>query len=316
MEEKKKGIKKWVIIGAAVAVALVAVILVFVLKNKDDAYRLIKVFKVDGKATVTREDIGELEVYANMVLESGDKVALDAGSMTLKLDEDKYVYVEENTIFSLVAKGDSANSKTSIVLEQGSITNDIQNKLSDDSSYEINTPNSSMSVRGTVFRVYTYIGEDGIKYTEVDVFDGKVTTCLKYSDGTSATEEVAVSRGKQIIIYEDEKTTDYLTDVQDIDYSKLPPEVIKSLIEISANGTELPITADELKTYLEAEPSEDVEEKGPCTVSFIFDGNVFGTQTVEYGGCATVPTLKPAQTGSWDFDFSKPITEDTEIFWR
>ncbi|MGN0435622.1 MAG: FecR domain-containing protein [Wujia sp.] len=311
MEEKKKGFKKWIIIAAAVVLVLVVVVVAFVLKNKDESYRLIKVFKVDGKAIVTRESIGDLEAYENMVLESGDKVFLDNGTMTLKLDEDKYVYVEKDTIFSLIAKGNSDNSKTSIILEQGAITNDVQNKLSDESSYEINTPNSSMSVRGTVFRVYTYIGEDGIKYTEVDVFDGTVTTRLKYSDNTYADDEVPIVKGKQIIIYEDEDTTDYLTEVQDIDYSKLPEEVIKSLIEISENGTELSITTDELKTYLNAIPDTE-----PKTVSFIYDGKVFGTQVVEYGGCATVPTLMPAQSGGWDFDFTQPITEDTEIYWK
>lgn len=304
---EKKGSKKWIIIVAIAIVAVVVGCLIAVFASKEEAYRLIKVFELEGKATVTRENIGDLDAYNNMVLESGDTVFQNEGMMTLKMDEDKYVYVEQDTKFSLVAKGDSANSKTSIELEQGAITNEIQNKLSDESSYEINTPNSSMSVRGTVFRIYTYTGEDGIKYTVVAVFEGTVTTRLCYADGTTAENEVSVAKGKQVIIYEDDVKTDYLTDVEDIDYSQIPPEVIEKLVEISENGTELSLTTDELKAYL---------EKGPHTVTFMYNGSVFGTQTVEDGACAQVPTLNPAASGSWDFDFSQPITEDTEINWN
>lgn len=305
--EKKSNKKMIIIISAVILVAIVAGCLIFLFANKEEVYRLIKIFEIDGKATVTRDDIGDLEAYANMVLESGDTVFTDNGTMTLKLDEDKYVYVEDQTKFLIVAKGSNENGKISIELEQGAITNELQNKLPDDATYEINTPNSSMSVRGTVFRVYTYIGEDGIKYTVVAVFEGKVTTRLRYADGTLAEEEVTVEKGKQIIIYEDETTTDYLTGVEDIDYSKLPEDVIRNLIRISENGTELSLTTDKLKEYL---------DDGPYTVSFMYNGTLFGTQTVESGECAEVPTLKPEASGSWDFDFSVPITEDTEINWR
>ncbi len=305
MEKKSK--KKVIIIAVVAAIAVLVGCLIAILATRKESYRLIKVFELEGKATVTRKDIGDLEAYDNMVLESGDSVFQNEGMMTLRMDEDKYVYVEEETKFKLVATGNSTNSKTAIEMEQGAITNEVQNKLSDESTYEINTPNSSMSVRGTVFRIYTYTGEDGIKYTVVAVFEGTVTTRLCYADGTTAENEVSVAKGKQIIIYEDQETTDYLTDVEDIDYSQIPPEVIEKLIEISENGTELSLTTDELKSYL---------EKGPHTVTFMYNGSVFGTQTVEDGACAQVPTLNPAASGSWDFDFSQPITEDTEINWN
>ncbi len=306
-EEKKVGNKKWIIIPVAVLAVLGVGALIFILTNKTAAYRLIKVFEIDGNATVTRADIGDLEAYANMVLESGDSVFLDEGTMTLKLDEDKYVYVEEQTKFTLEATGDSVNSKTSIQLTQGAITNEIQNKLSEDSTYEINTPNSTMSVRGTVYRVTVYSDENGVKYTKIAVFSGSVATDLLYPDGTSSGNETMVEKGKQVIIFEDSTTTDYLTDVEDIDYSDLPESVIKKLIEISENGTELSLTTDELKTYL---------DNGPYTVTFIYNGTVFGTQEVDKDACAQMPTLMPSATGSWDFDFSTPITEDIEIQWK
>ncbi|MBO5237976.1 MAG: FecR domain-containing protein [Lachnospiraceae bacterium] len=306
-EEKKVGSKKWIIIPVAVLAVLLIGVLIFFLTNKKETYRLIKIFEIDGNATVTRSDIGDLDAYVNMILESGDAVAMKDGTMTLKLDEDKFVYVEEDTQFTLEATGDSTNSKTSIELTQGAITNEIQNKLSEDSTYEINTPNSTMSVRGTVYRVTVYSDENGVKYTKVAVFSGAVATDLLYPDGTSSGNETMVDKGKQVIIFEDSSTTDYLTDVEDIDYSDLPESVIKKLIEISENGTELSLTTDELKTYL---------SEGPFTVTFIYNGTVFGTQEVEKDDCAQMPSLMPASSGNWDFDFSTPITEDTEIQWK
>ena len=305
---EKNGKKKWIIIAVIAVVAVIVGALIAIFATKEESYRLIKVFEIDGKATVSRADVGDLDAYNNMVLESGDTVFQNEGMMTLKMDEDKYVYVEEQTKFSLVAKGDSANSKTTIELEQGAITNEIQNKLTEDATYEINTPNSSMSVRGTVYRVYTYTGEDGIKYTVVAVFEGKVSTKLRYADGTISDKEVDVEKGKQVTIYEDTKTTDYLTGVEDIDYSKIPQEVLENLKNISENGTDLSISTDEILLLLGG--------AGPHTVTFMHNGSVFGTQTVEDGACAQVPSLSPAASGSWDFDFSTPITEDTEINWK
>ncbi len=300
--------KKKVIIGAIVgAVILVILITIFfIFKNKKPEYRLLKVYDVAGKASVTRKDIGELEPYNNMVLESGDRVALETGEMVLQADDDKYIYLEENTELVLKATGSKQNSKTTIELEKGGITNDIQNKLSEDSSYEINTPNSTMSVRGTIYRVYVY-EEDGVKYTKITVFQGKVITRLKYKDGTVSTKTVEVEGGKETLIYEDGKTTDYVFDTQDIEYEEVPDYILEVLLGMAKDDRELSISQEEL---------EELLSKGPFTVTFMYNGNVFGTQTVERGKKATVPTLKPAQKGTWQFNFTTPITENTTIEWK
>lgn len=290
-----KKTKRNVIIGVScvAVITIIAVILVIVL-NKKDAYRIIKVYEYEGDGIVSRESIGDIEPYNNMVLESGDKVTLNTGVMTLKLDDDKYIYVEENTKFVLTATGTSDDSKTRIELLEGSVTNDIQNKLNSESSYEINTPNSTMAVRGTTYRVEVYYDEDNICYTKVSVFDGEVTTRLIYPDGSVATEEVSVAKGKEVIIYENGTTTDYLGDVRDISYDEFPEYVIDTLIDMG---------------YIDDVSSEHV-------VTFMYNGMEFGKQTVKHGECAQVPTLMPAQTGDWDYDFTVPIEKDTVINWK
>lgn len=319
MNKKKKAL----IVSAGICVIAAAAIIILLLMNKKDSYRIIKVYEVEGEATVKRQGKGEIQVYNNMLLQSGDTISLKQGTMTLKLDDDKYVYVEENTEFELIASGSSANSKTKINLKSGAITNEITNKLSDDSAYEINTPNSTMAVRGTIFRVEIYTDDDMVTYTKISVFDGNVDTWLVYQDGTVATDSVSVSRGRETIIYEDDKNTDYLGEPEEIDYSDLPEQAIQTLIKICERGSDIGITPDKLRQYLkeiDEEPTTEAknseEQNGSCVVTFVYRGTVFGTQTVDYGECAEIPSLMPAQTGSWDFDFDTPITEDIDIEWK
>lgn len=307
MEESKKTVKKGPLIGAiaGVAVVILAVVVILLLNRKEAVYRIIKVFELDGKSTVTRQDIGDLDAYDNMVLESGDQVYVDTGSLTLKMDEDKYVYAEEKTRFQLEAAGTSENSKTRIRLEEGILTNEIQNKLSDESSYEVNTPNSTMSVRGTIYMVAVY-EENGIRYTKVSVFEGAVATKLIYADGSVSDQEKLVEKGKEVLIYDDNSGTDYVGEPSDIDYSALPQGVIAFLLEKANAGYDIGIPAEDLEKYLQ----------GPFTVTFMYQNSVFGTQEVKKGAYAAEPSLMPAQSGAWDFDFSTPINKDTRIEWK
>ena len=300
--------KKMIAIIAGIAAVVVAavVVLVFVL-NKGDSYRLLKLYEFSGSGAVTREGKGEITPYANMVLESGDKISLETGVLTIQADEDKYIHLDEHTEIELVASGTGDSSKTKIELLRGGVSNDIRNKLSANSSYEINTPNSTMSVRGTVF--YTFIYEiDGVKYTRVCVFEGEVATKLVYKDGTVAEVSVPVGKGKEIIIYEDGTTTDYLyTEPKDIDYNTIPENVLRDLKDMIDNeGKTLSITSPEITRILE----------GPYYVTFMYNGVEFGTQTVEKGDKATVPSLSPAATGGWEFDFNTAIERDTTIEWK
>ncbi len=302
--EKKKG-KKGIVIAAVVMLAIVIGAIVFLNLNKKKVYRLLKIYEVEGKANVSREDTGNIEPYENMVLESGDKVSLETGKLTIKADEDKYIYLEDDTELVLVAEGDSNNSKTSIDLLSGAITNDIQNKLSSESSYEINTPNSTMSVRGTIYRVCVY-EIDGVKYTKVSVFEGEVVTRLKYADGTYSDEEVSVTKGKEVIIYDDGNKIDYVSEPKEIDYSELPEKVLKILEIKVEDDRDIPVTPEEIERIL----------NGPFTVIFNYQGSEFGRQTVEKNGNAVTPKLSPSGSGSWDFDFSTPIEKDTNIEWK
>ncbi len=439
---------KKIIICVCAAVAVIAVALVVLLSKKEEAFRSIMVYDVEGSAVIERETVGSMDAAENLYLESGDRVSVASdSSMRMKLDDDKYVMAEADTIFSVEAEGTDADSKTKISLEQGAITNEIQHPLSEGSQYETSTPNSVMAVRGTIYRVELYVDENGDQNTKLCCFQGKVGTKPILADGTYG-EEILVPAGSELIVYKD-GTVD---EVKDIVYEELPSQAIENLISMAENGQSMTgISLEELTQLAsekadviksseseaglseQAEQSETVEaavkndaeeeedeqmqaktdtaknisaqsvkedrepaapkpsveqpvpqpqtlpgtpptqqkavqpvnsgnvengntdggdsqednnendstddgsndddsdddksdhdkpdkdkpdhDKPICTVTFVYQGKTFATQTVFRGETVSAPMLMPALSGQWDFDFGTEIEEDTTINW-
>lgn len=335
MEKKKLSKGMWIGIIAAIGIVIVAAAF-FInrrIKSENGAYRSIMIYEVKGDASITREKTGEIKAAENLKLQSGDKVTVAQGSsLRLKMDDDKYMMLEENTVVTITATGDRDSAKTTIHLEKGVITNVIKNKLNSKSSYEVITPNSIMAVRGTVFRVEVLIGEDGKTYTKLSTFEGNVVVRLINPDGEIEKDEVEVKAGEEIII---EGTKDYSAYVENpkvrtIAYKKLTKETLLFLRDVIRDGQNLCITEEEIVKLLEemedveteeteTEPeelTEEGEEEAFYTVTFQYEGKVFGTQEVKEGETAMQPKLNPAASGAWDFDFSTPIESDTVISWK
>lgn len=223
---------KKIIICVCAAVAVIAVALVVLLSKKEEAFRSIMVYDVEGSAVIERETVGSMDAAENLYLESGDRVSVASdSSMRMKLDDDKYVMAEADTIFSVEAEGTDADSKTKISLEQGAITNEIRHPLSEGSQYETSTPNSVMAVRGTIYRVELYVDENGEQNTKLCCFQGKVGTKPILPDGTYG-EEILVPAGSELTVYKD-GTVD---EVKDIVYEELPGQAIENLISMAENG--------------------------------------------------------------------------------
>ena len=345
--------------------------------TKEESYRMIKVMSVDGTATVERESVGTLDAYADMKLENGDKLSVEANSsLVLNLDDDKYAMLESGTRLTLEASGTKETSRTTIHLQDGAVVNYLTQKLNEDSSYEVTVPNSTMAVRGTVFRVEVTYDENGDSYTKVQVFHGVVSSRLIFPDGSISEKEVSLQPGKEVLIHGDTTLSEYVMDEgHDIDYSELSLETLKMLKECIHLGAELSISeeeCDELIAKLEApedEPEEEpeeaveeeevvvepeipveevveevVEEQTPeeitetssgdtsentsssssstkketktYTVTFKTpSGDVFCTQSVKEGKTASKPKLQPSASGSWNYDFTKAVTENIIITW-
>ena len=229
--------------------------------KKEDGYRVIQVYEVNGNATIAREKVGSMDAYEKLNLISGDWLSvLKESYMRLKMDEDKYMLVEEESELSIFATGSDKNSKTDIQLEKGSITIEVQNKLGNEESFEVTTPNAVMAVRGTVFHVSAGIDENGEPITKVAIFEGTVTV-QKIDKNGQISEEQIITGGKEVIIYEEEDGEVVILINDEIDIENYPPEVWEFLQEISESGRELWITSEEIEEKLEeAKAAESVTE--------------------------------------------------------
>lgn len=242
MQKQMSSKKIGMILGVAAAVIAVAVVLLIV-NGKDEAFRSIMVYELEGSAVIERADIGAIDAVENLYLESGDRVSVQPESMMrMKLDDDKYITAEADTVFSLEAEGDGQDSKTKIRLEQGAVTNEIQKPLSGESLYETSTPNSVMAVRGTIYRAQLYDDGTGGQNMRLCCFDGTVAATPILPDGTFG-EEVLVHAGSELTIYSD-GTVDGPTD---IDFTTLPEQAWQILSELLENGAPVTgITSEEL----------------------------------------------------------------------
>lgn len=379
--------KTWVKYGAAIMGLLIvsALIISFGMK-KEESYRDIKVMSIKGTATVERASVGSLDAYEDMKLESGDRLSVDSSSsLILSMDDNKYAMLEPGSSLTLEADGTRENSRTIIHLEAGAVMNYLSEKLSEKSSYEVTVPNSTMAVRGTVFRVAIVYDEDGDSYTTVQVFDGIVGCRLVFPDGTISEEEVQLAPGKEVLIHGDTEISEYVGDKgHDIDYTTLNREELEFLLFCIDDGSDLCLTREEVEELLRRldqteEPEESAEVKKPAktekepavietpepvvpaveetpsssggssetsedspgnddnqkshhsskkkpsssdeetktyTVTFqTASGDVFCTQTVEDGKTASKPKLQPSASGSWNYDFTKAVTENIIIKW-
>lgn len=204
--------KKKVIIGViavAVIAAIVTLILVLTHKKKDE-YRVVKVENSAGSVSVDRNsESDKLEAFQGMKLVSGDKVEVgDSSTLELLLDTDKHVIAEANTKFMLIATGTAKAGTVRIKITEGSSLFEIDNKLNDESSFEVSTPNAVFSVRGTKFRV-TY--DKDKNETTLEVLEGVVA--IDYANGMDE-EEVEAGKGR---IITDSDSTEIDVDVDAVD---------------------------------------------------------------------------------------------------
>lgn len=255
MKEILKTTKGKAALGAGVAGIAVAAVTAGILLSGKGAYRTISVEEVNGTSIVQNEKQESNQAYEGMHLMSGDDVNVeDASDMTLLLDMDKYVYAEENTHFWLEAEGDSEKSKTRIYLDEGAELNRLSTKLTEGESYEVETPNSVMAVRGTVFRVSIYYDENGVAWTQIDVYDGEVEISLKTLEGDFNGVKETFKAGQSALIRAGADYSEFVMDEENhirhnIDYEALPQNTVKKLLVYIDDGQELCISRELLLEY-------------------------------------------------------------------
>lgn len=256
--------------GVALVAVVAAVAVMLILNN--NKYRSISVADVKGIVNVIGQK-NNGQAYKGQRLFDGDDVSvMEDSELTLCLNNDKYVYADENTHFKLEAASSKQGNKLKIVLDKGSELNVLTAKLGDGDTYQVDTPNSTMSVRGTRFRMTVYTGDDGYTYTLLEVESGVVFAQLKTLTGYYNGVEKEFFAGQSALIRGGDDFSEFVlsednAEVWLLDYKSLPSEAVPRLIELLKKGEELEAAAKEAEekavTDTDEKDKNQVAEKDP-----------------------------------------------------
>ncbi len=226
----KKG--KLILFGAAAAVILAVVIIILFCLPKE-GYRTIEVSQIEGRASVSNERNQDVTAYEGMALFDGDTVSVfDASRLAIELDGDKHMMAESGTVFRLEASGKAGNDKTVIHLEQGSALVRIENKLGEDQSYIVETPVSTISVRGTVFYILITKDAEGKPMVSHHVLDGELEVTPTDENGQPTEESRLISQGFFAIVGNVDDVSRFLVNDDGQITNPIDAEDFKNLAEI------------------------------------------------------------------------------------
>lgn len=259
------------LIFAGLGLLLVAggIVAAVVFSGSED-YRSIKVDELNGQTVITNGKDTAQDAYEGMNLKAGSMVEVkDGGNMTLLMDSDKYMFADEGTKFKVEASGNAgkANTKTKIILVDGSVLCRLDSKLGDDEIFEVETPNSVMSVRGTIFKMTIYKDENGDNYARVDVLEGSVKVDLYNENGEKTGEEGLIEAGQAATVHSNTDLSEFVIGESNISYDDFSGPMAEFVVNTVDTGREICIGEDLFKHYtgLETHPEEGkVTKEATC----------------------------------------------------
>ena len=258
MKDFLKSVKGKITVVSAAAVVVAAAIFIIILLNGETGYRSISISEVFG--SVMTENEGKIyEAYRNMHLAGGYVLTTDSDSYSrMILDDDKYMKLEQLSKAIFEDLGTDQRRRTAIRLENGALVTEIASPLSEDEDFIVNTPNAVLAVRGTFFRVEVKYDENGILYTDVYTYGGKVVCKRVLPNGTVLDEEVEIKAGYKARIKMDDIITVYIEEIgeesgeitgDDVDPINVHEIYDRDLVDIynaSYNGHEMFLSTKEL----------------------------------------------------------------------
>ncbi|MBP9001574.1 MAG: hypothetical protein KBG05_05910 [Lachnospiraceae bacterium] len=138
----------------------------------------------------------------------------------------------------------------------------------------VDTPNSTMSVRGTTFRVTVYKGEDGLWYTLLEVINGTVEVALKTEDGTYNGVVEKFGEGQAAMVRGNSDFSEFVVGEENevvllFDYKMLPEGAVSRVVEILTYLEDNVIVGD-----VEAQHMAEDEEPSATDAATEADGEV------------------------------------------
>lgn len=174
---------KLILVGVISILMIIAIAIVVSLYFGGDVARELVITEIKGSVFITR-DSKRLAADKNSKLKSGDVITTNEdASVRIALDGDKYIFVEPDSTVYIYFTDIASKGDVSVNLSRGAAICQINSELKKNASFVLKTPNSVVSVRGTVFRtqfdyVEDYMGYSNVMITQVQNFDGTVTLQL------------------------------------------------------------------------------------------------------------------------------------------
>ena len=287
-------------------------------------YRSLQLYHHDGDVLVLRRGQA-LPLSDTLLLHDGDVVITDGDSRAyLMLDDDKFLLVEGGAVASFFTQGTAEKGSASVSLLRGGLSVQMDAPPAADSPLTVVTADAEVQAVEGAFRAVAAKAQ-GVVRTLLQVASGSVS-----ARAVGSNQALTLAEGDAFFLTADGGSlhTQAPTAAELKTYADAyaaaftgsadpaPAQSGQPSGSSPASGTG-PAKADTPADPVTPDfPSGGIVPVTEYTVTFRYNGQTFGTQTVRRGDKAVQPALQPAATGAWDFDFTKPITADTVIDWK
>lgn len=245
-------------------------------------FRSIMLYHVDGRVQILRGDT-VIPFTKDMPIKSGDRIITLADSRAfIMLDDDKFFMLEPASELEITADGSAQSGSASVNLLFGAVCAQFDAEPTAESPVGALINGAPAEVNAKVFRLV------------IDAYTGKGEA---QTDAFTGIDDYAAA---------------FLGAEKDATGGENTPEKPASK---TGNGKKSKNSASDSTTAATTAAPTTAAPKS-FTVTFRYEGKTFYTVKVNEGEKVKAPSLSPAPTGGWDYDFSKPVTENTVINWK
>lgn len=231
-----------VLLAMICIVLLVFAAVVFSLVIGKNGDRTLIVTDISGGAVIVKGD-GQLPAAKNLNVSSGDVIVTsDNGSVKLKADRGKYIYIEPSSTVYVYYTEKAERGSIIVNISDGSAVCRLDEKLPKSCAFEVRTPNAVASVTGTVFHTDfnyydTYNGFDNVMLTDFRCIQGTVSTTLYDITGNKAEEPRELHEGCASELMSSAGFTAFNCSDEPFPLSEFSADTLSTLIKISGERT-------------------------------------------------------------------------------
>ncbi len=186
-----------------------------------------------GDVIINRNKI-DIKAFNDFRLEEGDIIKTGSDSFAkIDIDGNKVMKMDNNSIIQITSmSGDKLDNVTTIILSNGRIMNYINEKLNENSRYEIKTLNTIIGVKGTIFAVTCQSNESNNFFTKVENLSGLVEVAKVNIQNSNEILEKIIVNINQYTVVEERINNEEKLQLNEIDKNNLDEFIKTDLNEI------------------------------------------------------------------------------------